>query len=131
MCLPFMSTTQSNRKAILVVEDDLLVRGVLVELLIEEGFTVIEADSTTEALRLLESAPDEVRLIFTDIQMPGAIDGLGLVRLVRHRWPEISSIVSSGRIRPRQEDMPEEVRFIPKPWRAAEMLRHVNELLAA
>jgi CheY-like chemotaxis protein len=125
-----MSTTQSNRKAILVVEDDLLVRGVLVELLIEEGFTVIEADSTMEALRQLERAPD-VALLFTDIQMPGAIDGLGLVRLVRHRWPEISSIVSSGHIRPRREDMPEEVRFIAKPWRAADMLRQVNELLAA
>lgn len=128
--LIFMSAIEANRNAILVVDDDPLLRELLAGILIDEGFVVIEADSAKQALAQLESFPN-VKLLLTDIQMPGEVDGLELVRIVRRRWPAVASIVSSGRIRPLREEMPAQVRFIPKPWRANEMLRQVNELLTA
>jgi CheY-like chemotaxis protein len=125
-----MSATYSTGKAILVVDDDPLLRELLADILVAEGFVVIEADSAKQALRQLEAFPD-VRLLLTDIQMPGELDGLELVRIVRRRWPGVASIVTSGRILPRREEMPAQVRFISKPWRTNEMLRQVNELLTA
>jgi two-component system, response regulator PdtaR len=117
-------------KAILVVDDDELLRGLLTELLTGEGFVVIAAEDANHALCALEAAPD-VALLLTDWQMPGELDGVALAQVVRRRWPHISSIICSGSGRPRREHMPPQARFIPKPWNAPDMLRQVNEMLAA
>ena len=125
-----MSASQANHKAILVVEDDDLLRELIVELFRSEGFEVLAAENAKQALQQLEVVSD-IRLLLTDVNMPGELDGVGLVQLVRHRWPQIASIVSSGRMRPRDEELPPKVRFVPKPWRVSDMLREANDLLLA
>jgi two-component system, response regulator PdtaR len=125
-----MSASQTNHKAILVVEDDDLLRELIVELFRGEGFEVLAAENAKQALQQLEVASD-IRLLLTDVNMPGELDGVGLVQLVRQRWPQIASIVSSGRMRPRSEELPPKVRFVPKPWRVSDMLREANDLLLA
>jgi two-component system, response regulator PdtaR len=125
-----MSVPQIKRKAILIVDDDRLLRDLLIELFTDEGFVVIEAENADQALQQLELAPN-VGLLLTDVQMPGELDGVGLVEVVRRRWPNIASIISSGVIQPRFEEMPPQARFVPKPWSACDMLRQVHEALAA
>jgi CheY-like chemotaxis protein len=123
--------TDSNARskpAILVVDDEEILRLHAADLLEENGYAVVEAPNAEAALKALEHRPD-VRLLFTDIQMPGAIDGLELARLVHQRWPNILLVVTSGRQRPRQAEIPDDGRFIAKPYRAPELLGQVNKML--
>ena len=80
--------TSANR-AILVVEDELLLRLMAVDIVEEAGFEALAAATADEALAILEARADDVRLVFTDIQMPGSMDGLGLAHAVRDRWPPV------------------------------------------
>lgn len=105
----------SQRKpAILVVEDEALLLYSIAEELREDGFEVFEAINAGEALAALEAHPD-IQLLFTDVDMPGSMDGLMLAAAVRHRWPPIKIIVTSGKGRPRQEQLPDGV-FLSKPY---------------
>jgi DNA-binding response OmpR family regulator len=110
---------------VLVVEDDFLVRLCAADALSEAGFNVLQADSGPDALRILEDGPVDV--VFTDINMPGAFDGAGLARRVRHRWPATAVVVTSGRGCP-QEDLGE-ARFLPKPYMPDSLARHIDEVL--
>lgn len=74
---------------------------------------------------------DEVGLIFTDIQMPGSMDGLALAHYVRDRWPPVKIIITSGQIRVRREDLPAGAIFISKPYGSAEIANQVKKLIAA
>ena len=116
------------KPAILVVDDEELLRLNAADLLEESGYAVIEAASAEDALRTLEIRPD-VRLLFTDIQMPGAIDGLELARLVHERWPHIRLVMTSGQKQPSRAEIPDKGRFIAKPYRAGELLGQVNSML--
>jgi CheY-like chemotaxis protein len=122
----------SDRPAIiLVAEDETLVRMLAVDILIEEGgFRVFEAVSADEALRILEARPD-VRLLFTDVDMPGSLDGFALARLVDLRWPGIGIVVSSGHAFPGKADLPSKARFLAKPYSAAALIATVREVLQA
>jgi two-component system, response regulator PdtaR len=100
---------------ILVVEDEMLVRMVVADVLSDAGFTVLESTSAEEALRLLEIRPD-VQVLFTDVNMPGALDGLGLAQAVHNRSPGIGILIGSGRIRPGPGELPPGTRFIAKPY---------------
>jgi two-component system, response regulator PdtaR len=113
---------------ILVVEDDALVRLYAVGLFEENGFDVVEAANADAALKLLETR-DDVRLLFTDIQMPGSFDGMDLARQVHARWPNILLVITSGRTKPAQADIPDRGRFIGKPYRANELLAEVNDMM--
>ena len=93
----------------------MLVRMIAAEVLSDAGFTVIESANAEEALTVLEARPD-VRVLFTDVNMPGPLDGLGLVQVMHKRWPEISILIGSGRIRLGPEELPPGARFIPKPY---------------
>jgi CheY-like chemotaxis protein len=88
-----------NSKAILVVEDEALIRLWATDLLEENGFSVLEAKDADAALKILESRPD-VKLLFTDVQMPGSLNGMELAREVHARWPHILLVITSGRERP-------------------------------
>jgi len=115
--------------SILVVEDEFLVRMDIVDRLAELGFVVLEASNADEAVVILSEKP-EVRVIFTDIDMPGSMDGLKLARAVRERWPPIKIIVTSGHRTVSEEDLPSESRFFPKPYRASEVAQAATEMMS-
>jgi CheY-like chemotaxis protein len=99
---------------ILVVEDESLVRMHLVDMLERAGYHTLEASSAAAAIEILEGH-DEIRVVFTDIQMPGTMDGIALAHYVRKRWPPTIIIVCSGKISPARDELPENVAFLPKP----------------
>jgi DNA-binding NtrC family response regulator len=116
------------RATILVVEDETLIRMISVEMLEEAGFKVIEAESADEALQLLEDASD-VQVLFTDIRMPGSMDGLELANLVHARWPNIRLLLTSGHRTLSPADVPDDGRFVPKPYSLATVIDQIHEML--
>ena len=88
-----MASTSTIRNVVLIVEDDALLRLHAVDLIEEAGFIALEAENADEAVAILEQRSDIV-LLFTDINMPGSMDGLKLAHAVRDRWPPIKIIVS-------------------------------------
>jgi CheY-like chemotaxis protein len=115
---------------VLVVEDDYFLRINAVLMIEEAGFDVLEAASADQAIEILEARPD-VHVIFTDIQIPGSMDGLKLAHAVRGRWPPIKIIATSGRVNLRIDDLPEGGRFLPKPYRPEEIVGTLRELVGA
>jgi CheY-like chemotaxis protein len=116
----------SKRPAVLIVEDESLVRLGAVRSIEEAGFEVIEAANADEAIRILENRSD-IRVVFTDIHMPGSMDGLKLAHAVRNRWPPIKIIVTSGRVRVTEEDLPEGGRFFAKPYEPTQITDTIRE----
>jgi CheY-like chemotaxis protein len=115
-----------DRPVILIAEDEVLVRMMIADVVQDAGFKVIEAADALEALRVLEARAD-VSVLITDIEMPPGPSGLDLAAEVRQRWPFVQVIVTSGRVRPSNDEVPQGVVFIPKPWRAESMARCVIE----
>jgi two-component system, response regulator PdtaR len=121
-------TDPDPQPVVLVAEDEELIRLWAADVLQESGFSVLEASNAEGALRVLEARP-EVRLLFTDIHMPGAFDGMELARRVHDRWPHVQLVVTSGKIAPRPAEIPDDGRFLAKPYRAEQLVWHVQELL--
>ena len=119
----------AKRAVILIVEDELLIRMNAVEM-IEEAFEVVEAASADEAIAILEGRLD-ITVVFTDIQMPGSMDGQKLAAAVRHRWPPIKIVATSGQVTLGPGDLPEGGRFLPKPYSPAEIMKTLRELIVA
>jgi len=111
----------------LVAEDEFLLRMEAADTLSDVGFTVLEVASADDALRFLEER-DDVDLLFTDVNMPGHLDGFGLAREVAARWPGITIIVCSGKAKPGHGDLPPKARFIDKPYSPALVHQVVREL---
>ncbi|MGA2410987.1 MAG: response regulator [Candidatus Binataceae bacterium] len=105
----------AKRPIVLIVEDEFLVRMSAVAMIEDAGFEVLEAGDADEAITMLESRSD-IRLVFTDIQMPGSMDGLKLAAAVKGRWPPIKIIATSGRHLIRDSDLPEGALFLSKPY---------------
>jgi DNA-binding response OmpR family regulator len=118
----------NSKPAILVVEDETLIRLWAAGLLEENGFSVLEAENAEAALKVLESRPD-VKLLFTDVQMPGSLNGMELAREVHARWPHVLLVITSGRERPTRAEIPDDGRFVAKPYNAEELLGQVKDLL--
>jgi two-component system, response regulator PdtaR len=116
--------------AVLIVEDEPLIRMGAVDLIENAGFEVYEAGSADAAIALLE-LHKEIRLIFTDVDMPGSMDGLKLAHYVRGRWPPVKIIVTSGHIKVTEESLPAGAIFLPKPYDPTEIAHKVRELIAA
>ena len=110
---------------ILVVEDDPLVNLDISEALEDEGYDVIAVASADEAIKVLETRND-IRTIFTDIDLPGSMGGLKLAAAVRDRWPPVHIIVTTGMRAPHRDEMPTNSMFIAKPYRNAEVLEAVR-----
>jgi two-component system, response regulator PdtaR len=117
-----------TQPVVLIVDDEELLRLHAADLLEEEGFAVIETPNAEAALQVLESRPD-VRLLFTDIQMPGPLDGMDLARQVHERWPHVLLIVTSGRVKPCTDEIPDHGRFVAKPYRAEDLVEQVKNLV--
>jgi CheY-like chemotaxis protein len=118
---------QLNR-VILVVEDFALVRMGIVDLLVETGFEVLEAASADEAIRILEGRPD-IHLVFTDVQMPGTMDGIKLSHYIRGRWPPVRLIVASGKAILDESQLPLGARFFAKPYDGAAIVQAIIGML--
>jgi CheY-like chemotaxis protein len=114
---------------VLVVEDEPLVRMDIVDQLKDRGFAVFEAGTAKEALDLLLDHP-EIEVLFTDVDMPGGMDGLRLAAAVRDRWPPTRIIITSGHRDVSGDDMPGDSLFLRKPYTAEAVVLTVREALA-
>jgi two-component system, response regulator PdtaR len=114
---------------VLVVEDEPLQRWLAMEMIRDHGFTAIEASNADEAIAILESRSD-IRIVFTDIEMPGSMDGLKLARAIRGRWPPIELVLTSGRKQPPESDLPERGRFVAKPYGRDKLVDLLQDLAA-
>ena len=113
---------------VLVVEDEMVLRMRAVDIVEDAGFVPIEAISADQALQILESR-DDISLLFTDIQMPGSMDGLKLAHATHARWPHIKIILVSGQIAVTDADKPEDSRFFPKPLEIEQMIVEIQEMV--
>jgi CheY-like chemotaxis protein len=118
---------KSEKPVILVVEDEVLVRMVAVSVAEESGFEVLSAATADEAIGILESRSD-IQLVFTDVHMPGSMDGLRLAHAVRGRWPPVELLVTSALGNVTAKDLPERRRFLPKPYNAATLSRVLQHM---
>ena len=117
----------SIKPVILIVEDEVLLRMDSVQVLEDAGFEVIPAANADEAIAIL-SARSDIHLVFTDIQMPGSLDGLKLAKFVRDRWPPIKIVATSGHARATDKDLPAGSVFLPKPYRGAELVATLRDM---
>src|ERR1700755_615669 len=108
-----MSEPKVSPPNVLVVEDEMVLRMKAVDIVEDAGFTAIEAVNADEALAILEARSD-ISLLFSDIQMPGSMDGLKLAHAVHDRWPSIKIILVSGQINPSEAERPADSRFFGK-----------------
>ena len=113
---------------VLVAEDEALIRMFTAGFLIEAGYTVVEASNAAEAITELESDAN-VRVLLTDVEMAGDMDGLELAREVQRRWPDVVTIVASGRVRPHRDDLAG-AEFFQKPLREEAVVETIRERLS-
>jgi two-component sensor histidine kinase/ActR/RegA family two-component response regulator len=124
-----MSTDSIQSPAnVLVVEDEMLLRMRAVDIVEDAGFTAVEAVNADEAMSILESRSD-ISLLFTDIQMPGSMDGLKLAHAVHDRWPSIKIVLVSGQVKPSETDKPADSRFFGKPIEVKQMIAELQEMV--
>ncbi len=114
---------------ILVVDDEPLIRLGLAFQIMELGHEVVEAGSADEAIGELERHPD-IRLLVTDIDMPGSMDGVRLAHFVRERWPPVALVVVSGKLALGDVALPSGCRFFEKPVRDELFRDAIREMIA-
>jgi two-component sensor histidine kinase/DNA-binding response OmpR family regulator len=114
--------------AVLVVEDEMLLRMRAVDIVEDAGYRPVEATNADDALAILESRSD-IELLFTDIQMPGSIDGLKLANAVHERWPLIKIILVSGQLKLTDQDKPVDSRFFGKPLDVKQMITEMQDMI--
>jgi len=119
-----------NPTAVLVVEDEPMVRALAVDILEEAGFDVIEAATADYAVTVLDKRSD-IRVVFTDIHMPGKLNGLELARLIDDHFHQIRVIIGSGKARPGPDEISPRALFIPKPYSTAALVAAVQGMAAA
>ena len=113
---------------VLVVEDEMVLRMRAVDIVEDAGFTAVEAVSADEALAILEARSD-ISLLFSDIQLPGTMDGLKLAHAVHDRWPGIKIILVSGQIKLTDADKPTDSRFFGKPLDVKQMINELQDMV--
>lgn len=121
-------SSDTSNPLVLVVEDEPLIRMQAADMVRDLGFPVIEAPDADRAISLLETVP-EIAIVFSDIQMPGSLDGLRLFAVIRERWPPVGLLLTSGQIQPSDADLPRGTRFIPKPYLAHHLRTHLSAIM--
>jgi CheY-like chemotaxis protein len=125
-----MPSSEAGRPyAVLVVEDEPILRLHALDIVEEAGFTAIEARNADEAIAILETRSD-IALLLTDVNMPGSMDGLKLAHAVRDRWPPIKIVVVSGHVQVAQDDLPAHSRFFGKPFEAQKLIGELRNMIA-
>ena len=122
-----MNSSRNARATVLLVEDEALVRWATAAVLREAGYRVLDVGSADEALPILEERSD-IAVVFTDINMPGDMDGQALAFEVMRRWPCIGLLVASGDVRTRSPRLPDGSRFLAKPYSDVDLIAGVNAL---
>lgn len=125
-----LSTELTLVPNVLVVEDEMILRMRAVNLVEDAGFNPVEAINADQAIAVLESRSD-ISLLFTDIQMPGSIDGLKLAHAVHDRWPSIKIILVSGQVKPSDAERPTDSRFFGKPLSIEKMIVELKDMVGA
>jgi CheY-like chemotaxis protein len=120
---------QASRPLALIVEDDSAQREILNVLLEESEIKVLECESAEAAVLLLEKVGPHLCLLFTDVQLAGHMDGATLAVFAKQHFPNLPVIVTSGRPCPKQ--LPSGAKFMPKPWRALDVLREAESAALA
>src|SRR6478752_8942380 len=115
---------------VLVVEDEMVLRMRAIDIVEDAGFTPVEAVNADQAIAILESRSD-IDLLFTDIQMPGTMDGLKLAHAVHDRWPAIKIVLVSGQVKPSETETPADSRFFRKPLAVDEMISQLQTMIGA
>ncbi|MGA2994537.1 response regulator [Bradyrhizobium sp.] len=122
-----MAQSTKRSPVVLIVEDEFLIRKDAADMVTEAGFDVVEAENADEAISILESRFD-ITVVFTDIQMPGSMDGLKLAAAIRGRWPPIKIVATSGLLKINKDDLPSGSRFLPKPYSPSQIVGALREL---
>jgi CheY-like chemotaxis protein len=120
-------SSHEGQKVALVVDDEVFARLFAIQILLDEGFTVLEAADAAEGLEMLDRN-DDVSLLFTDINMPGDMDGIELAAKAREAWPDVALLLTSGRVEPSGGEVPPGGRFLPKPYTAHALMSMIREL---
>ena len=120
----------TSGKIVVVVEDEFLIRDLLVCELEDNGFTVVDFESADAAMPYLRQHGGEASLVLTDVQMPGTLNGLQLVDLLLRLWPGIPVLVTSGGPLVDPRTLPPCASFLRKPWYPAEMAARVGSMIA-
>jgi CheY-like chemotaxis protein len=115
---------------VLVVEDEPLLRMLAVEVVEEAGFVALEARDADEAVILLESRAD-ISLLFTDINMPGSMDGLNLAHAARDRWPPVKILLVSGKLQLQPSELPSNTFFVRKPYQASALIEKLRAMVCS
>jgi len=110
-----------GRPLVLIVEDEPLLRMHAASIIEDAGFSTLEAACADEAIAFLENNP-LIRVVFTDIDMPGSMDGLRLAAAVRDRWPPVELILTSGQVKVSDADLPARGHFFSKPYDAGQLV---------
>jgi CheY-like chemotaxis protein len=118
-----------RKTVVLVVDDNPLIRMVAMDNFSTAGFEALEASNADEAICILEGRP-EFHLVFTDVEMPGSMDGLKLAHYIRGRWPPVKLILVSGKTILDESHLPAEARFFAKPYDDGAILETVIQMLS-
>jgi two-component sensor histidine kinase/ActR/RegA family two-component response regulator len=125
-----MLTATTEVPKVLVVEDEMVLRMRAADIVEDAGFCPVEAVNADEAMTILESRSD-IAVLFTDIQMPGSMDGLKLAHAVHNRWPNIKIILVSGQVKPSDSERPADSRFFGKPLGVEQMIAELQAMMGA
>ena len=121
---------QPRRSIAVVVDDDAAQRFLSGTLFEEADFEVAECSTADEAWELIQARRDDVQLLFTDIYLPGSMDGIELARRVHGALPEVPVIVTSGAAGERIHELPPRAEFLAKPWRPLDLLIRAERVRA-
>lgn len=113
---------------VLVVEDEILIRMMLVDVLEDAGFLVVEAGNADEGLRLFDDEPD-IEAIVTDVHMPGTMDGFALARHVQSMRPDLKALIVSGKFLPDSGELSHARRFMPKPYNPEKVVEELLDMI--
>ncbi len=123
-----MQSGNAGRAVVMFVDDEPMVLMNGVDLLLDAGFDVVEAQSGDEALATFGKRAD-IQAVVTDINMPGSTDGLALAKAIRQARPEVAIIVTSGALRPTAAELPPDARFMSKPYRGDQVVQGIVDML--
>lgn len=124
-----VGSSGNRHQVVLIVEDEALILMGASDIIRDAGFGVVEAANADEAIAILETRLD-ITIVFTDIQMPGSMDGLKLAAAIRHRWPPIKIIATSGNVKVGLRDLPEGGQFLQKPYTRGQIINAITSLAA-
>jgi two-component system, response regulator PdtaR len=123
-----MTDRSDKPSAVLLVEDEPLIRMVVTDYLAEQGVMVLQASGAADALDILEHRSD-VGVLFTDINMPGLLDGADLAQAVAQRWPQLRLLLTTGKEMPSLARIPVGCEFVPKPFDLEKLSLRIHALL--